>query len=102
MLGAVIGNIVGSRYHSKKDRIKIKDFVFFDDSCHFKIDTVCTAAVLDILLNDRQPATTLQEWCRRYPHLGRESLNSGLIPTRLNPTIVLEMVPRCVFHQQRS
>ncbi len=73
MLGAIIGNIVGSRYHSKKNQIKTKDFIFFDDffddSCHFRIDSVCTAAVADILLNNRHPATTMQEWCRRYPHL---------------------------------
>lgn len=71
MLGAIIGNIVGSRYHSKKNQIKTKDFIFFHDSCRFKIDSVCTAAVADILLNNRHPATTMQEWCRRYPHLGR-------------------------------
>ena len=69
MLGAIIGNIVGSRYHSKKNQIKTKDFILFDDSCHFRIDSVCTAAVADILLNNRHPATTMQEWCRRYPHL---------------------------------
>lgn len=69
MLGAIIGNIVGSRYHSKENQIKVKDFIFFDDSCHFRIDSVCTAAVADILLNKRHPATTMQEWCRRYPHL---------------------------------
>ena len=70
MLGAIIGNIVGSRYHSKKNQIKTKNFIFFDDSCHFKIDSLCTAAAADILLNDRHPATTMQEWCRRYSHLG--------------------------------
>ena len=71
MLGAIVGNIVGSRYHSEKNQIKTKDFVFFHDSCHFRIDSVCTAAVADILLNDRHPARTMQEWCRRYSRLGR-------------------------------
>lgn len=80
MLGAIIGNIVGSIYGDEGKRIKTKDFVFFDDSCHFKIDSICTAAVADILLNDRQPATTVQEWCRCYPGFGgkrfREFVNS--------------------------
>ena len=72
MLGAIIGNVVGSRYSNKKNQIKTKeDFLFFDDSCHFRIDSVCTAAVTDILLYDRPPASTMQEWCRRYPNLGR-------------------------------
>lgn len=71
MLGAVIGNIVGSLYYSEGKRIKTKEFIFFSDACHFRIDTVCTAAVADILLNNRQPATTIQAWCRRYPKLSR-------------------------------
>ncbi|MDE0469044.1 MAG: ADP-ribosylglycohydrolase family protein [Candidatus Poribacteria bacterium] len=66
MLGAIIGNIVGSIYHKEGNRIKTKEFIFFGDSCHFRIDSVCTAAVADILLNGRQPATTMQEWCRRH------------------------------------
>lgn len=82
MLGAIIGNIVGSRYHRKKNQIKVKDFIFFDDQCHFRIDSVCTAAVADILLNKRHPATTMQEWCRRYPHLSsgrfRQWIDSNL------------------------
>ena len=69
MLGAIIGNIAGSIYFTKGNRIKTKDFIFFNDFCHFRIDSVCTAAVADILLNDLQPARTMQQWCRRYPKL---------------------------------
>lgn len=69
MLGAIIGNIVGSIYYRKGERIKTKEFVFFSNDCHFRIDTVCTAAVTDILLNNRQAATTMQGWCRRYSRL---------------------------------
>ena len=80
MLGAIIGNIVGSIYYRERERIKTKEFIFFSDACHFRIDTVCTAAVADILLNDRQPATTMQAWCRRYPKLSsgkfKEWINS--------------------------
>ena len=65
MWGAVIGDIVGSVY--EWNRIKTKDFEFLGPRCHFTDDTVCTAAVADVLLHDRPVAATLQDWCRRYP-----------------------------------
>ena len=65
MLGAIIGDIVGSVY--EWDRIKTKDFPFLTDDCFFTDDSVCTIAVADILLHDLPPAATLQVWCRRYP-----------------------------------
>ena len=65
MWGAIIGDIVGSVY--EWDRIKTKDFEFFSDRGHFTDDSVCTAAVADILLHDLPEAATLQKWCRRYP-----------------------------------
>lgn len=67
MWGAVIGDIVGSVY--EWDRIKTTDFEFFSEKGHFTDDSVCTAAVADILLHDRPPAATLQEWCRRHPDM---------------------------------
>ncbi len=68
MWGAIIGDIVGSMY--EWDRIKTKDFPFFVDSCHYTDDSVCTAAVADILLGKIPPAKTLQQWCRRHPGRG--------------------------------
>ena len=68
MLGAIIGDIVGSIY--EWDRIKTKNFTFFGPGCDFTDDTVCTVAVADILLHDLPPAETMQEWCRRYPGRG--------------------------------
>ncbi len=65
MWGAIIGDIVGSVY--EWDRIKTKDFEFFSEEGHFTDDSVCTAAVADILLHDLPEAATLQKWCRRYP-----------------------------------
>ena len=66
MLGAIIGDIVGSIYESRRHRIKTKDFPFFGEYCRFTDDSVCTAAVADILLQDLPPAKTMQRWCRRY------------------------------------
>lgn len=70
MLGAIIGDIVGSIY--EWDRIKTKNFPFFALHCDFTDDTVCTVAVADILLNAPflPPAETMQKWCRSYPRRG--------------------------------
>ena len=65
MLGAIIGDIVGSVY--EWNRIKTKEFPFLTDACFFTDDTVCTVAVADILLHGFPPAETMQKWCRRYP-----------------------------------
>ena len=68
MIGAAIGDIVGSRFewHPRKS----KEFEFFSPRCEFTDDTVCTAAVADIVMHDRPPAETLQAWCIRYPGRG--------------------------------
>ena len=66
MIGAIIGDIVGSVY--EWNRIKTKSFEFFNDKGFVTDDSVCTAAVADALLHDRAPAAALQEWCRRYPN----------------------------------
>ena len=68
MLGAIIGDIVGSIYEFYP--IKTKDFDFFSQRCFFTDDSVCTVAVADILLNDLPPAETMQKWCRSYPGRG--------------------------------
>ena len=52
MLGAIIGDIVGSIYEF--DNIKTKDFELFDRECFFTDDTVMSIAVAEALL-DTQP-----------------------------------------------
>lgn len=68
MWGAVIGDIAGSVY--EWDRIKTKDFPFFGRDSEYTDDTVCTAAVAGILLDDAPATSSLQEWCRRHPGRG--------------------------------
>ncbi len=69
MLGAIIGDIVGSVYEF--DNYKAKDFQpFIHPKAFITDDTVCTIAVADILLHDRDPAATLKDWCRRFWHIG--------------------------------
>ena len=68
MWGAVVGDIAGSRFEGSWGGPK--DFELFHRLCAYTDDTVCTAAVADIILNDRKAATTLQAWCRRHPGRG--------------------------------
>jgi len=69
MLGAIIGDIVGSIYEF--DNYKAKDFQpFIHPKAFITDDTVCTIAVADILLHDGDPAVTLKDWCRRFWHIG--------------------------------
>ena len=65
MFGAIIGDIVGSVYEWR--RIKTKSFEFFVDQCECTDDSICTAAVAEILMHDLPPAQTLQRWCREHP-----------------------------------
>ena len=65
MLGAVVGDIVGSVYEFNNYRAK--DFQpFFHPKAFFTDDTVCTIAVADALLSGKDPSVSLREWGRRY------------------------------------
>ena len=66
MLGAIVGDIVGSIYEF--DNIKTKDFPFFGDGCGFTDDTVLTVAVADWLLDGTSDLTEkLVKWTCKYP-----------------------------------
>ena len=68
MLGAIIGDIVGSAYEFNPTNDY--DFELFKNGCDFTDDTICTVAVADAILSgDPRPdyGKYLHEWCRRYP-----------------------------------
>lgn len=65
MLGAIIGDIVGSVYEFNNYRAKDFD-PFFHPECFFTDDSVCTAAVAESLTRHIDPAVSLREWGRRY------------------------------------
>ena len=79
MWGAILGDIAGSRF--EWNRIKTKDFEFFGPQCEYTDDSVCTAAVADILLHDLPAAPTLQQWCRRHPGRGYGGMFANWIET---------------------
>lgn len=65
MLGAVIGDIVGSVYEFSNYRAKNFD-PFFHPESFFTDDSVCTAAVAEALTRHLDPAVSLRTWGRRY------------------------------------
>lgn len=57
MLGAIIGDIVGSIYEF--DNIKTKEFPFFEDRMEYTDDSILTIATADWLLSGGYPVTTI-------------------------------------------
>lgn len=66
MIGAIIGDIVGSRFEfNNTDK---KDFKLFTKDCDFTDDTICTVAVADAILKDVSFKDSLLYWCHKYPN----------------------------------
>lgn len=66
MIGAIIGDIVGSRWEFNPTNDY--NFELFSKENGFTDDTICTVAVVDALLKGRNYGASIHEWCRRYPH----------------------------------
>lgn len=54
MLGAILGDIIGSPYEQKENNIRTTDFPLFSDQSTFTDDTVMTAAVAQGLMDSYQ------------------------------------------------
>lgn len=65
MLGAMIGDIAGSKYEF--NNTFDYDFEMFGGGCDFTDDTICTVAIADAILNGQSYQESLLDWCRRYP-----------------------------------
>ena len=65
MLGAIIGDIAGSKYEF--NNTFDYDFEMFGEGSDFTDDTICTVAIADAILNGRSYQESLLDWCRRYP-----------------------------------
>lgn len=68
MLGAIIGDYVGSIY--EMNNIRSAEFPFFSDSCTFTDDSMMTVAIAEALLSDRDYAKSLRKWGNLYPDAG--------------------------------
>ena len=76
MYGAIIGDIVGSRFEF--NNFKSKDFELFDSGCFYTDDTVMTIAVAAALVHHKKSGTKLdtaaQYWMQR---LGKQYIGVG-------------------------
>lgn len=78
MIGAILGDVVGSVYEF--DNIRTKEFPLFDKECFFTDDTVMTVAVAEALLHfdkvrdteefKRVLVKTMHKYGRKYPDAG--------------------------------
>lgn len=66
MLGATIGDIVGSRWEFNPTNDY--NFEWLSGENGFTDDTICTVAVADALLHDRGFGESIHDWCNRYPN----------------------------------
>ena len=77
MLGAIIGDIVGSIYEF--NNIKTKEFELINERCFFTDDTVLTVAVAQALMDSdldneedvkNRLTKEIVDWGRQYPRAG--------------------------------
>ena len=76
MIGAIIGDIVGSRF--EWDNYRAKDFELFTDACFPTDDSIMTVAVGKAILDcdgaygdlSAKTVSCMQKLGRRYPHCG--------------------------------
>lgn len=66
MLGAIIGDIVGSPYEFANT--SNPRFPLFSKRSSFTDDTICTIAVADALVSGEDFGSALQRWGRKYPN----------------------------------
>lgn len=72
MIGAIIGDVVGSRFEF--NNIKTKDFELIAKDSEFTDDSVLTIAVMDIMnsgdISYVNCVKTMQKWAKKYPYAG--------------------------------
>jgi len=74
MLGAILGDIIGSRFEfSPLRKNKSEDFELFgdkSDDCYFTDDTVLTIATADAIMNNKSFEDSYHYWGNKYPESG--------------------------------
>lgn len=92
MIGAIIGDVVGSiyetleytskdRHRSYEDRMKVMDsnVELFTDKCCVTDDSVLTIAVIDAIINNKDYADALRKYGNRELSEGRNHFGSGFL-----------------------
>lgn len=80
MIGAIIGDIVGSTYEFQNTNDY--NFPLFPEGSTFTDDTICTIAIADAILKKIPYKDSLIDWCRRYPE--REAMFGVAFSTWFN------------------
>ena len=75
MLGAIIGDVLGSTFEFYP--MKTKKFELLEKNSHFTDDTVMTVAVADSIMNGEPYVESLQKWGRKYSRAGYGSWFNG-------------------------
>ena len=100
MFGAVVGDVVGSRF--EWHNIKTKDFELITPKSKFTDDTVMTIAVADALAKSKPnnysdlsdcAIERMQYWGRKY-HMADRFIH-GSFPVRRSLTTALETARQC-------
>ncbi|MEP7342363.1 MAG: ADP-ribosylglycohydrolase family protein [Acidobacteriota bacterium] len=68
MIGAIVGDIIGSVY--EWDNIKTKQFELFSPDCFFTDDSVLTVALAEAILNQQDYVPVMKSYYWRYPDAG--------------------------------
>lgn len=99
MMGAIVGDIVGSVY--EWHNTKTKDFPLFRDDCFFTDDTVMTCAVAEAVMNGGERddfIDAMKKYGRMYPDAGYGGRFGSwiflIIESRITATATAR---RCVF-----
>ena len=90
MLGAILGDIVGSPYEFDHNNYKHKDFPLLSEKSHFTDDTVMTVAVAQGLMAGQGDAPKtfaevqheMRRWGCEYPHAGYGGMFRRWLHTR--------------------
>ena len=92
MIGAIIGDIVGSRFEfNNTDDL---NFELFTDECSFTDDSICTLAIAYALVSGISYEESLRFWCSSYP-----ASHAGLPQAIQSPTTASETVLQCACLQ---
>lgn len=70
MIGAIIGDMIGSRFEGPNRHPSRVNFKMFPSDTYFTDDTVLTVAVADAILNQKPYADVIREYYRKYPYAG--------------------------------
>ena len=110
MLGAILGDIVGSPYEFDHNNYKHKDFPLLSEKSHFTDDTVMTAAVAVGLIEGKGlPERTfcavqheMRFWGREYPHAGYGGMFRRWLRQSILSPMAVSATARLCGCQQRA